>query len=158
MMRPGILLAVLLTAACLAWGIPGIRAHLDRSAQPSQPAVDDDPLDAVDARIIAFFDAISRSEFDRGLQTFLERSPLTKDPKQVQQLQDSIRREVAKYGAFRSAEQLLLDRRGQSLIRGTYLYKCADFPIVWDFVLYQPDADDVWVVIAIKFHVDYDKL
>lgn len=143
-------MAALLTVSLLAvW--QGASAQLNEGDP-------DESLQRLGRRINTFLVSIPKDELDEQFDLLIERSPLRKDYKKLTQLKDSIQRETARYGSFREVEALKLELHGQSLARGVYLYKCQDFPLVFDFTFYRASPGDEWGLIALKFHLDYDTL
>jgi hypothetical protein len=148
-MRTGVMAGVLVLGLFVAW-------H-HAPAQINEPG-QDESLSRLGRRINTFLVSIPKEELDEQFRLLLEGSPLNKDRKKLEQLLESIRRETQRYGSFREVEQVRLELRGQSVARGVYFYKCQDFPLVWEFTFYRSDADDEWALIALRFHVDYEKL
>ena len=100
----------------------------------------DDVLQRTGSRVEDFLRDVGRDEIDTGIETLLSGSPLLKpDSKRVHQLRETIRRETRKYGTFLGrVESLKLERVGRYMVRCVYLYQ--------------------WVVISLKFNVDYEKI
>jgi len=147
-----VLFGALVLAVLLALGWTGTQAQVNKDP------ISDDELELVGRRATVFLASIGKGQLDDELSSLLERSPLLKDSRKVQQLEDALRTELRRYGAFREVEKVRLERRSDSLIRGVYLYKCQDFPLVWEFTFYRPSPEEGWVVIALRFHIDYEKL
>lgn len=118
----------------------------------------DEALQRLGRRINAFLVSIPKDELDEQFDLLVERSPLRKDEAKLTQLKDAILRETSRYGSFREVETVRLELHGQSVARGVYLYKCQDFPLVFDFTFYRTNASDEWALIALRFHLDYEKL
>lgn len=110
-------------------------------------------------RVEVFLRDVEGDEMRGSLDRLLTGSPLVAgDLSRVRKLQDLIQQELPKYGAFSRYEQLKIERIGTSLVRCVYLYHCKNYPVVWYFTFYKPAGKPDWVVIALKFDVDYDKL
>lgn len=120
----------------------------------------DEVLQRTGTRVEDFLRDVGRDEVDSGIETLLAGSPLLKpDSKRVHQLRETIRREIRKYGTFLGrVESLKLERVGRYMVRCVYLYHCQDYPVAWHFTFYKPEESGEWVVISLKFNVDYEKL
>ena len=67
---------------------------------------------------------------------------------------------LQKYGSYRRTELFKTERFGQSLIRSTWLYHCAQYPVVFRFTWYRTQSGDAseWTLIALQFDTNYESL
>ncbi len=121
-------------------------------------AQEEESLVRLGLRTRTFLEQLAHRETDAGIDEFLSGSPLLKDADQVQRLREEIRGSLIRYGEFLRVEPLKIERVGQSLVRCLYLYHCEDYPVVWRVMFYRPNEDQPWVVIALKYDLDYDRL
>lgn len=119
----------------------------------------DEVLRSLGSRVEEFLRDVEGANMPNSVETLLTGSPLLNgDLRRVRLLQDTIQRELPKYGAFLKVESLKIERIGNSMVRFVYLYHCKNYPVVWYFTFYKQPGKSDWVVIALKFDVDYDKL
>ena len=147
-------LIILSIAVALCW----VFSSRGSQAQLNNAALQDETLARVGGRVEDFLREIARDNVDEGIDDLLVRSPLLKDGKRVSQLKESIRREMQKYGVFMGVESLKLERVGRSIIRCVYLYHCQEFPVVWQATFYRAEEEGDWMLISLKFNVEYEKL
>lgn len=119
---------------------------------------DDEVVAPLNRRATDFLREVAKDDAEEGLRTLLTGSPLARDSSRVGLINDSIRREIPKYGIFLGAELLTAERIGKALVRITCLYHCENYPVVWNFVFYRAVEDGEWVVISLQYNVDYDQL
>ena len=119
----------------------------------------DEVLRSLGTRVEEFLRDVEGADMRVSVETLLAGSPLvSSDMRRVRQLQDTIQRELPKYGTFQKVESLKIERIGTSIVRCVYLYHCKNYPVIWYFTFYKQAGKSDWVVIALKFDVDYDKL
>lgn len=143
-----------------AMAVLGCAILLNSSFESSVIRAQDEALQRTGSRVEDFLRDVGRDEIDSAMETLLAGSPLLKpDSKRVHQLRETIRREIRKYGTFLGrVESLKLERVGRYMIRCVYLYHCQEYPVAWYFTFYKPEEGGEWVVISLKFNVEYEKL
>ena len=111
-------------------------------------------------RADSFLSEIAGSNLDSALKSLLTRSPLAKEAERVDRLRTNLPALLQKYGSFRRTELLKTERFGQGLIRSTWLYHCAQYPVVFRFTFYRTQAGDAseWTLISLQFDTNYDLL
>jgi hypothetical protein len=126
-------------------------------AQPEGVATDQTLAQLAD-RVDDFLRRVGRNEVKDAVDSLLEESPLRDNFTRVTELRDAIRRELPKYGVFMGAENIRTERVGRSMIECVSIYKGLEYPVVWRFTFYRPDSTGNWVVVAVRFDVNYDRL
>ncbi len=135
------------------------------SAPPEEPKEKDPVLNALDGRVVQFFEGVSLGQSQGAFTDLLAGSQLLK---QSDALKDLIARTndlETKYGKYRSFEQISAKRVGNDLVLMRYLYKCENIPVVWHFTFYRvPGAGETaaknraWRIVAVRFDTDLEKL
>lgn len=159
MIRKQIILAATIALGCLAIG------SLATTAQ--QPASNDDTtIVALDGRVGRFLEAVSIGDTERAYADLLAGSRLAQQKDAVVQLVEKTGQLQAQYGKYQSFERIAAEHIGQDLVLMTYLYKSADFPVVWRLAFYHgaasaadslPNADS-WRVISVRFDTNLESL
>jgi len=132
-----------------------------------QPASNDDTtIVALDARVGRFLEAVSIGDTERAYTDLLVGSRLAQQKEAVAKLVEKTGQLQALYGKYQSFERIDAERIGQDLVLMTYLYKSADFPVVWRLAFYHGTAGaadslpkaDSWQVISVRFDNDLESL
>ena len=122
-------------------------------------AQDDPAVGTVSDRTESFFDNLQQDEVDAksAFGALLVDGPLA-DPArdtEVAKIVEQYEMLAEKYGALVSTERISAKRVGNDLIFLKYLYKAKNYPVVWYFTFYHPNAtdrpEDGWKVIAVRF-------
>ncbi|MBX3414942.1 MAG: hypothetical protein KF708_19815 [Pirellulales bacterium] len=153
---------VLIAAALLASLAVGTLATT--AQQPA--ATDDATIAALDARAGRFLEAVSIGDTERAYLDLLAGGRLAQQKDAVAALVEKTGQLRTQYGKYQSFERVGAERIGQDLVLLTYLYKSADFPVVWKFAFYHGSASaadslpkaDAWRVISVRFDTDFDSL
>lgn len=139
-------------AVCLAWMTWG-SLHAQQEVAP-----DDETATQISERVDDFLRRVGRGEVKDAVESLLAESPLRENFARVNELRDAIRRELPKYGPFLGAENIRTERLGRSLLECVALYKGQEFPVIWRFTFYRPDTAGEWVLVAVRFDVNYERL
>lgn len=143
----------------LVWLLCGMSLCLAVPQSSFAQGPPDEVLRSLGTRVEEFLRDVEGENMRTSVETLLIGSPLlTSDQRRVRQLQDTIQHELPRYGTFVKVELLKVERIGTSIVRCVYLYHCKNYPVVWNFTFYKKEGKSEWVVIALKFDVDYDKL
>lgn len=136
-------------------------------ATRGQPTTSGGPLiETLEAQASQFFESISLGEVDRAYDELLARSPLRKQEEAIRTLKERTRQIKARFGEYRTFEQVGARAVGDDVMVLTYLYKCEQFPVVWHITYYYrpTDARDPlatpgsWQVISIRFDTEIEAL
>jgi hypothetical protein len=134
------------------------------AAQPPEAPLDDPVVGPLHARAMAFFDAVSAGNVASAYNDLLAGSVLLRQTEALKSLTERTQ-ELERFGKFRGAERVDVRAVGKDLLIFRYLYKCDDFPVVWQLVFYrdfkqrdQPIPGNQWVVIVVRFDTDLDLL
>lgn len=140
------------------------------SAVAQEPQVLDAAPDELGRRVERFLRdlAASTGEAERTQEIFdelLEGSMLQQQESLVGPLAEQARRLEQVYGECRDFEQVGTARLGKDVVTLTYLYKCEQFPVVWNVTFYRKPYDSTtmgdverWVVVALAWHTDIQSL
>ena len=145
--------------ACLVMG------SLATTAQQT-PTSDDSTIVALDGRVGRFLEAVSIGDTERAYADLLVGSRLAQQKDAVLKLVEKTGQLQSQFGKYQSFERIGAERIGQDLVLMTYLYKSADFPVVWHLVFYHGSASaadslpkaDSWRVISVRFDTDLESL
>jgi hypothetical protein len=132
--------------------------------EPAAPK--DEVLDALDARVRPFLEAVSQGDTQKAYDDLLRGSPLLlKKAEAVKALVERTNQLPSRFGRYRNFERIDVKRVGKDLVLLKYLYKCEDFPVVWYFTFYRPPAgteapaeEAAWRVIIVRFDTELELL
>jgi len=136
-----------------------------RAAAPDDVKEKDPVLNALDGRVVQFFEGVSLGQSQGAFTDLLAGSQLLKQSNALKDLIARTNDLETKYGKFRSFEQISAKRIGNDLVLMRYLYKCENIPVVWHFTFYRvPGAGETaaknraWRIVAVRFDTDLEKL
>lgn len=150
------LVFVTLAAAVVAGGIVA-------RGQNESPN-DDAALEPLSLRLRNFLQDVSVGESTEAFDKLLAGGPLAGQSDAVDELVEKADRLEEKYGNCRGFEQIRVRRLGADVAVFTYLYKCEQLPVAWQFTLYRtatrPGAAgaDGWHVVAVRFDTALESL
>jgi len=133
-------------------------------AQETGTPTETDPvLKSLDAKVASFLEGVSGGQAQSALNDLLIGSQLLKQQEALKDLTARINELEEKYGKYRGFEQIAGKRIGQDLVLMRYLYKCAEFPVVWRVTFYRPPGGTAadtgtWRVVAVRFDTNLEKL
>lgn len=131
----------------------------------NEPPAEEQSLEPLAMRLRNFLQDVSVGQAEEAFDTLLAGGPLADQAEAVQTLVDKAGRLEEKYGNCRGFEQIKLRRLGTDVALFTYLYKCEQLPVAWQFTLYRTasrpgaaSASDAWHVVAVRFDTALENL
>ena len=124
----------------------------------NQPLRPDSEGNRQEETVARFFDRVSFGEIDEAFGELLVGSAIQEQADARRQLVEKTAALEAKFGPFRSSEQLSQRQIGDDLVLLTYLYKCERYPVVWRFIYYRPSANERWKLITVRFDSDLESI
>jgi len=131
-------------------------------AQP-QPPGDNGREQEVDAKIRAFFDALSRGNSIAAFDELLRQSPFgSADAVQAQrELRNKVDELSIQFGVILNYEECDTKRIGKDIIVARYILKYENAPVIWSFAFYRkPVAStsitntNAWTFVQLHFDTD----
>jgi len=158
MLHARAVLIVFVAIGCLLAGT------LATTAQQSAP--DDVVITALDSRAGRFLEAVSLGDTERAYADLLAGGRLSQQKEAVATLVEKTSQLRTLYGKYQSFERIATERVGKDLVLMTFLYKSADFPVVWHFAFYHGAATtseslpqtDGWRAIEVRFDTNLEAL
>lgn len=153
-MKPQLVLTLALLA--LATGVLTTRGQ-------NEPAGDEVALEPLALRLRNFLQDVSVGEAAEAFDKLLAGGPLAGQSDAVEALVEKAQRLEEKYGNCRGFEQIRVRRLGADVALFTYLFKCEQLPVAWQFTLYRTAGragagGDSWHVVAVRLDTALDNL
>ena len=147
----------------VAFGASVLAICLMCGAAAAQEPTDPD-IEMLQARVGQFLGSISLGTTQAAYQQLLAGSRLLEQAEAVEALVEKTDLLTDRYGQYLEFEPVALRRVGSDLIVLKYLYKCADFPVVFYFTFYRTPRSESsaenpsWRAIIVRFDTELELL
>lgn len=119
---------------------------------------------ALHGRIHDFFENLTDSNKGpkKALEELLRNSPITGDEALTNTLVEKMKDINTRFGAYLAFEVIGTKQIGSDLVLIRYIYKCQNYPVVWNFIFYRPlsktgdTTSRQWTLIGLRFDSNLD--